>query len=88
MLDSNSGPYKPANMSSSSSNGVAQADAQQAGEMRSTRFNHDTISLLALAANGSVRFAVAVASACCAQIAAGTSTNGARNKVPGRVGDG
>lgn len=37
------------------------------------RWNHDTIGMIAIDTNG--------------QIAAGTSTNGARNKIPGRVGD-
>lgn len=41
---------------------------------RSHRASHDTISLLAIDATGA--------------IAAGTSTNGASGKVPGRVGDG
>ncbi|KAL2104653.1 hypothetical protein VUR80DRAFT_9944 [Thermomyces stellatus] len=41
---------------------------------RSGRASHDTISLLAIDAAGSM--------------AAGTSTNGASHKVPGRVGDG
>lgn len=35
--------------------------------------NHDTIGMIAIDMNG--------------HIAAGTSTNGARNKIPGRVGD-
>jgi len=39
-----------------------------------TRENHDTISMIVIDANG--------------RIAAGTSTNGANSKVPGRVGDG
>ena len=37
------------------------------------RRNHDTIGVIAIQPNG--------------DIAAGTSTNGARHKVPGRVGD-
>ncbi|KAF2347854.1 Peptidase T2 asparaginase 2 [Trinorchestia longiramus] len=37
------------------------------------RFNHDTIGMIAIDGNGN--------------IAGGTSTNGARNKIPGRVGD-
>ncbi|XP_011501284.1 PREDICTED: N(4)-(Beta-N-acetylglucosaminyl)-L-asparaginase-like [Ceratosolen solmsi marchali] len=41
--------------------------------MHSNEDNHDTIGMLAIDAKG--------------QIAAGTSTNGARNKIPGRVGD-
>lgn len=41
---------------------------------RSDRFSHDTISLLAIDTQGN--------------IAAGTSTNGASHRVPGRVGDG
>lgn len=41
---------------------------------RASRFSHDTISLLAIASSGAM--------------AAGTSTNGASHKVPGRVGDG
>jgi len=40
---------------------------------RFSRVNHDTIALLAISASGSM--------------AAGTSTNGARFKIPGRVGD-
>lgn len=35
--------------------------------------NHDTIGVIAIDLNG--------------HIAAGTSTNGARNKIPGRIGD-
>lgn len=35
--------------------------------------NHDTIGVVAIDLNG--------------HIAAGTSTNGARNKIPGRIGD-
>lgn len=35
--------------------------------------NHDTIGVIAIDSNG--------------HIAAGTSTNGARNKIPGRIGD-
>lgn len=41
---------------------------------KSTQFSHDTLSLIVLHASGSM--------------AAGTTTNGARHKMPGRVGDG
>ncbi|XP_076232208.1 N(4)-(Beta-N-acetylglucosaminyl)-L-asparaginase-like [Calliopsis andreniformis] len=42
-------------------------------ESHVTEDNHDTIGVIAIDSNG--------------YIAAGTSTNGARNKIPGRVGD-
>jgi len=42
-------------------------------ERKIDRFNHDTISMIAIDRNG--------------KIASGTSSNGARNKIPGRVGD-
>jgi N4-(beta-N-acetylglucosaminyl)-L-asparaginase len=58
---SSCGPYTPLAQASLDSHGRRQA-------------SHDTISLIALHADGSM--------------AAGTSTNGASGKVPGRVGDG
>ncbi|CAG7725754.1 unnamed protein product [Allacma fusca] len=45
----------------------------QEAVMQVDRHNHDTISMLALDSKG--------------RIASGTSSNGARNKIPGRVGD-
>lgn len=60
------GPYKP-----------SEDDAGSSKKSRSVhtfdRYNHDTIGMLAIDAEG--------------HIAGGTSTNGARNKIPGRVGD-
>jgi isoaspartyl peptidase/L-asparaginase-like protein (Ntn-hydrolase superfamily) len=46
---------------------------RQRATMKVDRFNHDTISMVALDSKG--------------RIASGTSSNGARNKIPGRVGD-
>lgn len=48
-----------------------QATASEGGNFN--QLNHDTIGMIALDAKG--------------HIAGGTSTNGARNKIPGRVGD-
>ncbi|KAL0839356.1 hypothetical protein ABMA28_016091 [Loxostege sticticalis] len=43
------------------------------GHMKVDRYNHDTIGMVAIDKNGDV--------------AAGTSTNGAKFKIPGRIGD-
>jgi N4-(beta-N-acetylglucosaminyl)-L-asparaginase len=52
---------------------AALPEAGGAGRPWVDRRNHDTIGVIAIQPNG--------------DIAAGTSTNGARHKVPGRVGD-
>ncbi|KAI0595182.1 asparaginase-domain-containing protein [Biscogniauxia sp. FL1348] len=63
------GPYSPTALNSSSAaEYTAQLLARRAAE------GHDTISMIALHAEGGM--------------AAGTSTNGASRKIPGRVGDG
>lgn len=68
------GPYKPNELLSStySSSNDHQTTASLARPERN-RWNHDTIGIVTMDLNGTM--------------AAGTSTNGARNKVPGRVGD-
>lgn len=48
-------------------------DANDKSYSHSTSENHDTIGVVAVDVNG--------------KIAAGTSTNGAKYKIPGRVGD-
>ncbi|KAI0015187.1 asparaginase [Xylariomycetidae sp. FL0641] len=68
------GPYTPVPPSGGGGGTVAEA-----GKETSSSSSHDTISLLALlggAGKGGT------------DLAAGTSTNGAAHKVPGRVGDG
>lgn len=51
----------------------AMRDAAEVHESYVNEENHDTIGVVAIDSNG--------------RIAAGTSTNGARNKIPGRIGD-
>lgn len=75
------GPYVPLDSpSSSSSNGSSSSTEAAAEEEKRRRqaevryAGHDTISLMAITSSGAM--------------AAGTSTNGASHKVPGRVGDG
>ncbi|CAF4895061.1 unnamed protein product [Pieris macdunnoughi] len=46
---------------------------QKSNTIKGDRFNHDTIGLVAIDKNG--------------DIAAGTTTNGAKYKIPGRIGD-
>lgn len=46
---------------------------EQVKRVQIDRYNHDTIGMIVVDLNG--------------QVVAGTSTNGARNKIPGRVGD-
>ncbi len=59
---------------SSSCGPYSPTDENRHGERQSGRYeSHDTIGMIALDNTG--------------QIAAGTSTNGARHKIPGRVGD-
>lgn len=60
---SSCGPYTP----------LLQADVQHHHRQQDQHRTHDTISLIAIHASGSM--------------AAGTSTNGATHKIPGRVGD-
>lgn len=73
------GPYKPShNISSRSSSSSSSSSFSASSQSHSPRIqlaqnNHDTIAVVALHTNGSM--------------AAATSTNGARNKIPGRVGD-
>jgi len=53
---------------------ILQEESYKENRLPITELNHDTIGMVALTASGSV--------------AAGCSTNGARWKVPGRIGDG
>eukprot|EP01125_Pyxidicula_operculata_P012712 TRINITY_DN4189_c0_g1_i1.p1 TRINITY_DN4189_c0_g1~~TRINITY_DN4189_c0_g1_i1.p1 ORF type:complete len:337 (-),score=30.07 TRINITY_DN4189_c0_g1_i1:36-1046(-) len=57
------GPYKP----------VPAKERVHNPNLATSEYNHDTIAMIAIDANG--------------DIAVGTSTNGARFKIPGRVGD-
>ena len=78
------GPYKPASAAAASAAATSAAAGAVEGGHRAGRRaasadrgighgSHDTIAMVAIDGNG--------------HVAAGTSTNGARNKVPGRVGD-
>ncbi|XP_058462933.1 N(4)-(Beta-N-acetylglucosaminyl)-L-asparaginase [Malaya genurostris] len=71
------GPYEPisANLISNQFKSVLsnQLDHQQSEESQFGRYNHDTIGMIVIDTDG--------------HVVAGTSTNGARNKIPGRVGD-
>ncbi|XP_021708628.1 N(4)-(Beta-N-acetylglucosaminyl)-L-asparaginase [Aedes aegypti] len=71
------GPYEPISGNSITENYLPEADdaAQKLEpvEPEFGRYNHDTIGMIVIDANG--------------HVVAGTSTNGARNKIPGRVGD-
>lgn len=72
------GPYEPVSGNSVSSNysPFPTADVGQkleSDEPEFGRYNHDTIGMIVIDAAG--------------HVVAGTSTNGARNKIPGRVGD-
>lgn len=69
------GPYTPAGAERPTSQ-EAEVELKKRSEHcdGSARKSHDTISLIAIHANGNM--------------AAGTSTNGATHKIPGRVGDG
>lgn len=60
------GPYEPNDSTNLETPGTSARN-------RFDRFNHDTIGMIVIDADG--------------HIAGGTSTNGARNKLPGRVGD-
>jgi len=53
---------------------ISAISSLDSNQTSSTQDNHDTISMIVISSEG--------------KIAAGTSTNGASNKVPGRVGDG
>ena len=64
------GPYTP--LLSGGGSSVARKGQQQ--QQQQQQASHDTISMVAIDASGSM--------------AAGTSTNGATHKIPGRVGDG
>ncbi|XP_055631263.1 N(4)-(Beta-N-acetylglucosaminyl)-L-asparaginase-like [Toxorhynchites rutilus septentrionalis] len=72
------GPYEPISANSldskfwsSPTNNVD--EQQKQSRVQIDRYNHDTIGMIVLDSEG--------------RLAAGTSTNGARNKIPGRVGD-
>lgn len=69
------GPYVPAGTESATTR-LAESELKDRSEsyVVSAGRSHDTISMIAVHANGTM--------------AAGTSTNGATHKVPGRVGDG
>jgi hypothetical protein len=66
------GPYAPVHLPmSAESRGVEHVAREPNQEIG--RFNHDTVAMVVLDSSK--------------KMAAGTSTNGSRNKIPGRVGD-
>ena len=68
------GPYEPIPLSGGQVEGRGLWGYSEERAPRSTRTSHDTISMIAIDKAG--------------RMAAGTSTNGASHKIPGRVGDG
>ena len=68
------GPYKPLPIPSSDATPLTSLLSQPSSPHPYSISYHDTISLIAIKADGTM--------------AAGTSTNGAGHKIPGRVGDG
>ncbi|XP_062559444.1 N(4)-(Beta-N-acetylglucosaminyl)-L-asparaginase-like [Armigeres subalbatus] len=71
------GPYEPISRNSINTNWLPLFDnnvqMSESVEPEFGRYNHDTIGMIVINSEGNV--------------VAGTSTNGARNKIPGRVGD-
>uniref|UniRef100_A0A182IK76 N(4)-(beta-N-acetylglucosaminyl)-L-asparaginase n=1 Tax=Anopheles atroparvus TaxID=41427 RepID=A0A182IK76_ANOAO len=66
------GPYEPVSANSVQPHFDSGVPTNRSG-FDFGRYNHDTISMIVITADG--------------HVVAGTSTNGARNKIPGRVGD-
>ncbi|XP_055532821.1 N(4)-(Beta-N-acetylglucosaminyl)-L-asparaginase [Wyeomyia smithii] len=67
------GPYEPISVNSISQHFFA-VQSNEAEELQQfDRYNHDTIGMIVINSES--------------HVVAGTSTNGARNKIPGRVGD-
>ncbi|XP_049539866.1 N(4)-(Beta-N-acetylglucosaminyl)-L-asparaginase-like isoform X1 [Anopheles darlingi] len=67
------GPYEPVSANAVRSNPPEDASAPDRTDFSFGRYNHDTISMIVIDQTG--------------HVVAGTSTNGARHKIPGRVGD-
>ncbi|XP_053680374.1 N(4)-(Beta-N-acetylglucosaminyl)-L-asparaginase [Anopheles nili] len=68
------GPYEPVSANDvRSACDTSSEDSSDRSNFAFGRYNHDTISMIVINSDG--------------HVVAGTSTNGARNKIPGRVGD-
>ncbi|XP_050090816.1 putative N(4)-(beta-N-acetylglucosaminyl)-L-asparaginase GL17147 [Anopheles aquasalis] len=67
------GPYEPVSANAVRNNRLEESSEADRTDFRFGRYNHDTISMIIIDHAG--------------HVVAGTSTNGARHKIPGRVGD-
>ncbi|XP_055596622.1 N(4)-(Beta-N-acetylglucosaminyl)-L-asparaginase [Uranotaenia lowii] len=67
------GPYEPISANTIQQTFVTSNDLDSSEQPQFGQYNHDTIGMIVIDAEG--------------HVVAGTSTNGARNKIPGRVGD-